>query len=94
MTFFRYCIIVFHSIEILFQEIVKSDKQDNEQYGIPNLYTQRCCLKPGQYTLTCVNRRNPVGWGEGYLDIQGHRYCNDFMSYRIMQKITIKGTYY
>ena len=52
---------------------------------------QRCCLRPGPYVLTCINKKKPYGWGEGYIEIQGHRYCNDFMSYRIMQKITIKS---
>ena len=54
-------------------------------------YLQRCCIKPGKHTLTCTNRRNPYGWDEGYIEIQGHRYCNDFMSYRLMQKIIITG---
>ena len=52
---------------------------------------QRCCLRPGQYVLTCSNKMNPYGWGEGYIEIQGHRYCNDFMSYRIMQKVTVRS---
>ena len=67
---------------------VKSHKD-----GRPNFYIQRCCLKAGKYTLTCVNRKNPYGWGQGYIEIQGHRYCNDFMSYRMMQKITIRSNY-
>ena len=54
-------------------------------------YIQRCCLEPGQHTLTCINKRKPYGWDDGYIEIQGHRYCNDFMSYKITQKITIKG---
>ena len=54
-------------------------------------HIQRCCLEPGQQTLTCINIRYPFGWDDGYIEIQGHRYCNDFMSYKIIQRITIKG---
>ena len=54
-------------------------------------YIHKCCLKPGLHTLTCINKREPYGWDEGYIEIQGHRYCNDFLSYRLMQRITIKG---
>ena len=56
-------------------------------------YIDRCCLKPGQYTLTCINTKNPYGWGDGYVEIQGHRYCDDFMSYRLLQKITIRSKF-
>ena len=54
-------------------------------------HIQSCCLEPGYQTLTCINLRKPYGWDDGYIEIQGHRYCNDFMSYKIMQRITIKG---
>ena len=56
-------------------------------------YIDRCCLKPGQYTLTCINTKNPYGWGDGYVEIQGHRYCDDFMSYRLLQKISIRSKF-
>ena len=55
-------------------------------------YIERCCITPGQHTLTCINKQQPFGWGTGYIEIQGHRYCDDFMSYRLMQKITINST--
>ena len=58
------------------------------------IYIHRCCLKPGRHTLTCINRRNPFGWDGGYIEIQGHRYCDDFMAYRLMQTINIKGIIY
>ena len=60
-------------------------------YGNNQNYIQKCCLKPGQQTLTCINTIKPYGWDDGYIEIQGHRYCNDFMSYRSMQTITITG---
>ena len=63
------------------------------QYEGYSNYVHRCCLAQGQYTLTCINKSRPAGWDEDFIEIQGHRYCNDFMSYRMMQKIKIEGTY-
>ena len=54
-------------------------------------YIQRCCLKQQDHILTCINKKNPYGWGDGYIEIQGHRYCDDFLGYKSMQKITIRG---
>ena len=54
-------------------------------------YIFRCCLGPGQHTLTCINKQNPYGWGDGHIEIQGHRYCNDFISYRLIQQIMIRS---
>ena len=54
-------------------------------------YIHRCCLNPGNYTLICRNKEKPHGWNDGYIEIQGHRYCDDFLSYRVMQKISLQG---
>ena len=54
-------------------------------------YFEKCCLKFAQHTLTCINKKYPSGWDFGYIEIQGHRYCDDFMSYRMMQRITIRS---
>ena len=54
-------------------------------------YIKRCCLEPGIHTLTCINKRHPYGWGDGYVEIQGHRYCDDFMSFKLMNKIKIRS---
>ena len=64
------------------------------KYGDHEKYIQRCCLEPDEYTLTCINKIKPFGWGDGYIEIQGHRYCDDFMSYRLMQKVTIRSKNY
>lgn len=53
-------------------------------YDNGKTYLHRCCLKPGQHTLTCTNKRTPYGWGDSYIEILGHRYCDDFMSYRLL----------
>ena len=54
-------------------------------------YIQSCCLNLGYHILTCINKRYPYGWGDGFIEIQGHRYCDDFMAYQLMQKIAIRS---
>ena len=62
-----------------------------EQISGNTKFIHRCCLRPGKYTLTCIRKNGPYGWNEGFVEIQGHRYCNDFLSYKLMQEIRIKG---
>ena len=62
-----------------------------ESYDEFSSYEQRCCMAPGQYTLICQNTEYPDGWYGGYIEIQGHRYCDDFLAYQAMRRITIKG---
>lgn len=54
-------------------------------------FVHRCCLRAGQHTLTCFRKSGPYGWNEGFIEMLGHRYCDDFLSYKLMQKIRIKG---
>ena len=54
-------------------------------------YIHRCCLGPGNHTLICKNKKSPYGWDDGYIEIQGHRYCDDFLSYRLIQRISLQG---
>ena len=62
-------------------------------------YTERCCMAPGKHILTC--KGNPSGefdikgWNAlngGFLEIQGHKYCDDAIFYNSMQTIHIVGT--
>ena len=55
------------------------------------MYMHRCCLEPGKYILSCINTEQPHGWKNGYIEIEGFRYCNDFMSYKKMHLINIIG---
>ena len=55
------------------------------------MYMHRCCLEPGKYILSCINTEQPHGWKKGYIEIEDGRYCDDFMSYKEMQLITITG---
>ena len=53
-------------------------------------YHQRCCLPPGQYTLTCQNDNYPDGWHGDYIEIQGQRYSEDFLAYKAMRRNIIE----
>ena len=52
----------------------------------------RCCLPQGQYTLTCKNKKSKYGWGNVTFTIDGKRYCDDFVGFKAMRTISIKGT--
>ena len=54
-------------------------------------YLERCCILEGHYTLTCINTERSAGWNQGYIEIHGHTFCNDFWTYRSMQQIQVKG---
>ena len=60
-------------------------------YQYPAIYTERCCLEPGRYTLVCYNFPPAQGWKNAHLTIEGHRYCDNFASYVSYQKISIAG---
>ena len=55
------------------------------------IYVERCCLAPGQYLLNCANDKGPYGWGKSYLEIQGQRYCDDFVGYKATRTVFITG---
>ena len=52
--------------------------------------TDRCCLAPGIYTLMCSSD-NKYSWRQGHVEIQGVKYCNDFIGYMAMRRIEIFG---
>ena len=53
-------------------------------------YLERCCLHPGDYIISCHNERNE-GWNKAHLDILGHQYCDNFLGYEAMRRVTIPG---
>ena len=62
-------------------------------------YTERCCLTPGKHILACTGNPADVydikAWNAvngGFLEIQGHKYCDDAIFYNSMQIIHIVGT--
>ena len=62
-------------------------------YDYPALYTQRCCLESGMYTLLCYNIQPALGWKDSYLLINGHRYCDDFLTYKSYQTMILPGMF-
>ena len=62
---------------------------NNRVYNNYNSYTQKCCLTPGQQTLTCKDKYGD-GWHGGFIEIYGRRYCQDFTSGKdLTQALTI-----
>ena len=66
------------------------------QDGKEKEYIERCCLKPGEYILICQNtdnsntKRHIYGWNSGFIEIQGQKYCDDFVGRKAMRRVEIK----
>ena len=65
--------------------------ENGTTYQYPARYTERCCLKAGRHTLVCYNSPPSRGWKNAYININEHRYCDDFISYKSYQKILVTG---
>lgn len=63
-------------------------QKDTRYKKYPTL--ERGCLKHGIYTLTCIFRKGK-GWSGGFIEIQGHKHCNDFFEHKAMRRITVLG---
>ena len=61
------------------------------KYAPNETHYDRCCLLVGQYTLTCVNRQSNYGWGNASLEIDGKRYCDDFVGFKAMRRVSVLG---
>ena len=60
-------------------------------YGENELHYDRCCLLPGRHTLTCSNEKSELGWRNVTFEINGKRYCDDFVGFKAMRTIFIEG---
>ena len=60
-------------------------------YSPNEIHYERCCLPPGQYTLSCLNRQSKYGWGNASLEIDGKRYCDDFVGFKAMRTVSVLG---
>lgn len=70
------------------------DMKTKWEYNTENskmIYIDRCCLKPGIYTLICENDNGPVGWGNSFIEIFDQRYCNDFIGHKGLRRVTVAG---
>ena len=57
------------------------------------LFVERCCIPAGNYTLICQNKKANSGWGDASIEIQGQKYCDDFIGWEAMQEITVLCKY-
>ena len=57
----------------------------NEEYTNDMKYTQKCCLAVGNYNITCTDDFGD-GWHDGYLEINGIKYCEDFSNGKKQQE--------
>ena len=62
-----------------------------QNYLSNGTFYDRCCLQEGMYTLTCQNKNSPYGWGNVTFEIDGKRYCDDFVGFHAMRAVSIKG---
>lgn len=59
-----------------------------------DVYVDQCCLTPGRYVLTCQNYKGPFGWSNASVEIQGQKYCNNFIGRKARRIVMITGTAY
>ena len=57
-----------------------SISEDGEKYDNHAEYNQECCLpeKQQSFLVKCSDSYGD-GWNDGYIEIHGKRYCNDFL---------------
>ena len=68
----------------------------NYPYESSNTYIESCCLLPAQYTLSCWNDdpyNGNLGWGNAAIEIQGQKYCDDFIGRKAHRKVSILGQF-
>ena len=56
-------------------------------------FVERCCLEPGKHTLTCHTGGRDFGWKGSHIVIDGHTYCDDFITSIAMREIEIERKY-
>ena len=70
-----------------------SSGNDNQKYKEVGSYTERCCLKSGLHILSCLTTGGSLGWKHVHIRINGHIYCDDFISIKAMRTVSIHGMY-
>ena len=61
------------------------------RYEAGKSYLDVCCLNDGNHILECANSIEPNGWGNGYIEISGQRYCDDFIGFRSFRNVKVKS---
>ena len=65
----------------------------SEVYHRTGDFVERCCLEPGKHILTCHTGGRDLGWKGAHITIDGHIYCDDFISSMAMREVLIEGMY-
>ena len=64
-----------------------------DRYEAGKTYLDVCCLEDGNYVLECANAIAPYGWGNGYMEMNGQRYCDDFFGFRSFRNVEVKSKF-
>ena len=59
----------------------------HQRYSDHANFEEECCMVPGTYTIDCECSYGD-GWHGGYLEVDGTRYCEDFLS-GITKSVTV-----
>ena len=96
-------------IEVRLGQIEEKDKDNFSQewtlgscYGPTGVYSYKnykfqselCCLSPGRHTLNCINKKSEFGWGNFTFEINGKRYCDDFVGFKARRTILFESKEY
>ena len=63
-------------------------------HGLAVTYIERCWLKQGRQRLTCFKDDQSLGWKDTTIEIEGHTYCDDFITFKAMRQIEVLGKSY
>ena len=66
----------------------------NKMGDVTRTFVRSCWLVPGQHVLECYSKNYSAGWTNAYIEIQGHRYCDDFISIKAFRNIIIAGIFF
>ena len=61
-----------------------------DEYDRPGAYTTQCCTDSETPVLTCKNS-DISGWKDSHLEINGHRFCDDVVSYESRVQLNVSG---
>ena len=76
----------------IYPDVVYPDNRNlNAKTQLMRTMTRSCWLTPGDHVLECYNKDYSKGWPNAYIEIQGHRYCDDFVSIKAFRRIRIAG---
>ena len=94
------CIDIVLIVEVLGEKSLRwslgpCSSGDNElKYYRNGKYKERCCVLSGTHILSCHSSDMSLGWNYVQIRIDGHSYCDDFITLKAMRKVAIHGMQY